>query len=285
MTKDVPRDTMQKSSEDVLKEDKKNVSIYETLRDGILNLRFKPGEVISIKALCEVLKAGRSPVRDALIRLEKEGLIVTMPQKGTMISKIDRKRAAQEQFLRESLEEKVLEVILEKEERSKDENDREKGSSRSDLEDSKLGYEGLTNQLEAVFEKQREAVEAKNARKFLELDMEFHHLFFKEAGQELAFELITSMCGHYQRIRLLSLLEEDIMEDTFSQHKEMIGFLKGGKKEKLRSLLHEHLTKVKQEESVLERRYPDLFVMEKRVEQAGNPLDLDFLMESNRKGE
>ncbi len=258
--------------------------IQNSIRNGILNLRFKPGEVISIKALCEVLQAGRTPVRDALIQLEKEGLIVTMPQKGTMISKIDRERAAQEQFIRKSLEEKVLEAILDKIDQDGNEETRQEIDEKKARVTSEITVK-LMEKLEAVLKKQKEAVWKKDAREFLALDMQFHQVFFEEAGQQLAFDIVSRMCGHYRRIRLLSLLEPDIMEHTFSQHQDIIKLLREGKKDELRSLMHEHLTKVKQEETILQQRYQDLFVQEERKEQTENPLTIDFLMESNKKGE
>lgn len=49
--------------------------VYLELKKSILELNRKPGEVVNIKDLCEQYGVSRSPVRDALIKLEKEGLI------------------------------------------------------------------------------------------------------------------------------------------------------------------------------------------------------------------
>ena len=51
---------------------------------------------------------GRTPVRDALISLSKEGLITFLPQRGTMISKINYDKVLNERFLRTCVEEKVI---------------------------------------------------------------------------------------------------------------------------------------------------------------------------------
>ena len=77
--------------------------MYDVLRADILDLKLRPGLVFSIKDVCDAYEVGRTPVREALIRLSKEGLITFLPQRGTMVSRIDFQRADNERFLRLSL--------------------------------------------------------------------------------------------------------------------------------------------------------------------------------------
>lgn len=49
--------------------------MYDVLRTDILDLKLRPGLVFSIKDVCDAYGTGRTPVREALIRLSKEGLI------------------------------------------------------------------------------------------------------------------------------------------------------------------------------------------------------------------
>ena len=73
--------------------------MYDVLRTDILDLKLRPGLVFSIKDVCDAYETGRTPVREALIRLSKEGLITFLPQKGTMVSKIDSLVVPQHLFL------------------------------------------------------------------------------------------------------------------------------------------------------------------------------------------
>lgn len=66
-----------------------NMEIYPVLRKAILDLYVCPGTELSIRNLCEYYHAGRSPVRDAVMRLQQEGLVTILPQRGIMISLID----------------------------------------------------------------------------------------------------------------------------------------------------------------------------------------------------
>ncbi|MBC8445342.1 MAG: GntR family transcriptional regulator [Rhodospirillaceae bacterium] len=62
---------------------------YRELEERIVTLRLRPGEVLSETALSEQLKIGRTPIREALQRLAREGLVVILPRKGILVSEIN----------------------------------------------------------------------------------------------------------------------------------------------------------------------------------------------------
>jgi DNA-binding GntR family transcriptional regulator len=63
--------------------------VYDLLRDEILDLTLPPGSPIDEVALAERFSMSRTPIREALVRLEGEGLITTLPNRSTMVSNID----------------------------------------------------------------------------------------------------------------------------------------------------------------------------------------------------
>src|SRR4051812_9531313 len=70
---------------------------YAAIRDAIVDGTFAPGERIRDQELCEWLGLSRTPVREALNRLEQDGLIETVPQRFTRVTPLDR-RAARDAF-------------------------------------------------------------------------------------------------------------------------------------------------------------------------------------------
>src|SRR5688572_10313269 len=58
---------------------------YEQIKEKILTLHFLPGQYLNEGALCAMLDAGRTPVHQALQRLELEGLVEIMPRKGVIV--------------------------------------------------------------------------------------------------------------------------------------------------------------------------------------------------------
>src|SRR5947208_7618667 len=62
---------------------------YRELEEMIVTLRLSPGTVLSEQALSVRLKIGRTPIREALQRLARDGLVVIMPRRGIMVSEIN----------------------------------------------------------------------------------------------------------------------------------------------------------------------------------------------------
>lgn len=228
-------------------------NVYNNLKSNIIELTIKPGEMISIKDLCAQLNVGRSPVRDAVIKLEKEGLITTLPQRGTMISRIDLGRVAEERYLRECLEEKTVKLFLE-------------CHTTSDIE-----------KMKTVLEEQKRSIVDEDYRRFLQQDDEFHKVYFDATNKKLCWETIQSTSGHYRRIRLLSLADQAVLDNIIKQHEEMIICITEKKLQRLEEILCMHLTKLDTEELDLLKRYPDLFESQSPIsEDAHTLLQKDF---------
>jgi DNA-binding GntR family transcriptional regulator len=65
---------------------------YELLEQKIISLQLKPGQVYSETELSELIELGRTPMREALLRLAKERMVQMIPRRGVLISDIDLKQ-------------------------------------------------------------------------------------------------------------------------------------------------------------------------------------------------
>jgi DNA-binding GntR family transcriptional regulator len=63
--------------------------IYEKLRSGILMMRLAPGLVIDEAAIVREFDVSRTPVREAIVRLAADGLVVLLPNKGSQVAPLD----------------------------------------------------------------------------------------------------------------------------------------------------------------------------------------------------
>ena len=210
-------------------------NVYNFLRTSIIELRVKPGQIINIKELSEFLKVSRSPIRDALIQLGKDGLVTTTPQKGTVVSKIDVPRVNEERFLRACIEERIMIEFL-------------RIYKASDLD-----------RLREILTQQRQAAANNDARGFLRYDDLFHSVFFEVTNRPFCLKVVQNMSGHYYRIRLLSLSEEGTRNQTLSQHEEILQLVLKKDTERLGKLLDAHILEKETEENGLKTKYPDLF--------------------------
>lgn len=70
-------------------------ALEETLRAAILSGRFRPGQRLPERELCELTGAGRASVREALRQLEAEGLVATRPHRGPSVAAVTPAEAAE----------------------------------------------------------------------------------------------------------------------------------------------------------------------------------------------
>ena len=224
-------------------------SVYYSLRKNIMHLNLKPGESINTKEIAEQLGVSRSPVRDSLIKLQEEGLITSIPKKGTIISKIDLNRVKEERFLRLCLEEKIVVLFL-------------KCYSDSDLTDLKINMEN-----------QNKSIAKKDMELFLEYDDQFHEIFFRATNKMLCWESLKNMSGHYRRVRLMALWNGIVVDYVIGQHEQFLKLIQDKNIEELNKLIEMHLTQQNKEEKTLLEEYPDYF------ESTSNDkdTDIDFL--------
>src|SRR5271156_408155 len=78
--------------------------VYRALREAIIIAQLAPGQRISENELAERLSVSRTPVREALIRLQDERFVQIVPQLGTFVTPISTAAVEDAQFIREALE-------------------------------------------------------------------------------------------------------------------------------------------------------------------------------------
>lgn len=65
------------------------LQVFERLRNEILSLELRPGQLVDEASLAARFNVSRSPVREALVRLAAEGLVETVPNKGTVVTPLN----------------------------------------------------------------------------------------------------------------------------------------------------------------------------------------------------
>ncbi len=85
--------------------------VIDALREAIISLELEPGTMIDKAALCDRLGFSRFPLSEALSRLQTEGLVEILPQKGTIVSLIRLSDARENMFVRRSLETEAVRLL------------------------------------------------------------------------------------------------------------------------------------------------------------------------------
>lgn len=233
--------------------------VYTFLKKKILELHIKPGGIINLSELEESLQLSRSPIRDALIQLENEGLVKTVSKKGTVVTKIDASRVDDERFLRSCVEGRVTIEFLD------------------------YCTESHIQELYSIIEQQKAAADNMDSRKFLLLDDAFHSIFYKATNHYYCLEAVQNLSCNYSRLRLLSLSEPNIISQTLTEHEEILDLIKKKDEHSLNKLVVRHITEKDDEVSTLISKYPDLFIgLNIPYEENSNIFEEDFLKSNAR---
>lgn len=210
--------------------------VFAILREEIIGLRLKPGEVLSRLELQERFGLSSTPVRDALMRLQDEGLVAVYPQHATLVSPIDIDRARQAQFLRRSIEIELVHVLT-----------------------ARGADPALIERLRSLIRQQSAFAELGEHEAFAAADQAFHRTMY-EAGQVIElWHLVRRQSGHIDRLRRLHLPLKGKMHEILSAHAEIVDAMAAGDAATAAAALRQHLSRSLQFVDTLRQTYPDYF--------------------------
>ena len=152
------------------------VQVYEYLREEIVNLTLKPGMLLSRNALSAHFDLSVTPIRDALMRLEEEGLVDIYPQHATRVRGISIASARQAHFLRLSIELELVRTLAHR-------------------QDAALGQA-----LHSLVQQQRAALKAADLASFNRVDLAFHKQLYVAAEIEELWRLMRHRSGDMDRL-------------------------------------------------------------------------------------
>ncbi|HEY4201714.1 MAG TPA: GntR family transcriptional regulator [Devosiaceae bacterium] len=210
--------------------------IYDALYKSIARMELRPGEPLQEKALTEFFGVSRTPVREALLRLQSDGLVEMQPQAGTSVALIPKAAIRESIIIRRGLEELAVTRL------AAVANDRD--IARLDL----------------LIAQQRLAVSVDDQPGFHDADEAFHELIALAAGFSMLWPMVRRMKVHLDRLRVLSLPLEGRMGVTVEEHQRIRDAIAAKDVEGARVALHDHLGVMIPYIDHLSSSYPDYFV-------------------------
>jgi DNA-binding GntR family transcriptional regulator len=156
---------------------------YRELEEQIVTLRLKPGEFLSEYALSASLNIGRTPIREALQRLAREGLVTILPRKGILVSETDPGRQLYVLEVRRELERLLCRL----------------GAQRATPEQRQRFRE--------IADEMDEAAKTNDDILFMRLDRELNLLISDAAHNDYAARAMRFLHGHSRRFWYLHYKE------------------------------------------------------------------------------
>lgn len=191
------------------------------LKEEIATGKLKVGDSLPEEKISTQLGISRTPLRDALHKLESEGLIYTRPGKPAVVAGFSKEDSLNHLEMRRILEVENLERII--------------GS---------FGDDDL-RRLKENLKQQEEAMEERNHQRYLELDSTFHILLTEANTNHLFNEMIEKLSTGVSRAFLtLSNTIGPSVRSSFSEHQEILNALQSGNLTLAKGAMIRHLENV-----------------------------------------
>ena len=155
--------------------------VCETLREAIRSGVLKPGERLMEIQLADELGVSRTPVREAMRKLELEGYVIMLPRRGTYVANISIRDINEVFEIRTTLD-----------------------ALASGLAAERITEEEL-EQLERLLVSIGENIETRNMKKVVEDDMEFHDILYKASRNQRLVGIISNLREQMTRFRSMSM--------------------------------------------------------------------------------
>ncbi|MCI0625754.1 MAG: GntR family transcriptional regulator [Acidobacteria bacterium] len=170
---------------------------YQAIKREILAVHLRPGDPLPVERFIRELRFSKTPVREAILRLEREGLIQIRPRMGTFVAHLDLRQIQEMYEVRSLLEGRAARLTA-----------------------MRLPVEKL-----AAVEKQLRAQRTKgeiDCKALSEAGQALHQFMIRSCGNRVLTQMIESVRDHFARFRTLSL---DIPEKVLSSHQEHLEIL------------------------------------------------------------
>lgn len=210
--------------------------VYNDLRRRIIDLELVPYTVLSRAELAKFYNVSQSPLREALQRLERDGLISVHPQSKTLVSAINVQQLQETQFLRVALEIEVVRRL----------------AKSTDID--------LIKRASMIIRMQQACLDDDSQTDlFNEMDRAFHNCLFEAVDMENLNELLVGKLGHLARCQRLELPKAGRMEAIIQGHKDILQAIENGDADEAAHATRQHLTGTILRISTLQAENPEYF--------------------------
>ena len=191
--------------------------VCETLREAIRSGVLKPGERLMEIQLADELGVSRTPVREAMRKLELEGYVIMLPRRGNYVATISFRDINEVFEIRTSLD-----------------------ALASGLAAERITEEEL-EQLERLLVSIGENIETRNMKKVVEDDMEFHDILYKASRNQRLVGIISNLREQMTRFRSMSMSYPGRLKKTLEEHSRLVEAIAQRDVELAQKLAVEHM--------------------------------------------
>jgi DNA-binding GntR family transcriptional regulator len=188
---------------------------YDHLKQAILDRAYPGGALLSEGEVAAQVGVSRTPVREALLRLETEGLVRLYPKRGALVLPVSPQEITDVLETRE-----LVETFT---------------AGRAALGPA------LVEELETLLAAMREHFESGDGREFSRADRGFHRALVAAAGNEILTQLYDTLRDRQLRMARLTTGDPARTAHAIHDHAEILEAVRSGDRRRIRAVIHRHL--------------------------------------------
>lgn len=169
--------------------------VFNTLRQAILTGELKPGERLMEIHLAERLGVSRTPIREAIRKLELEGLVTMIPRRGAEVAQITEKSMNDVLEVRRALDALCAELACDR-------------ITDEELESLRLACDSF-----------EAAVRTKDAKKIAQADVALHDIIVRATGNQRLIQLVNNLSEQMYRYRFEYIKDSSQHETLIEEHR------------------------------------------------------------------
>ena len=191
--------------------------VFNTLRQAILRGELKPGERLMEIQLANKLGVSRTPIREAIRKLELEGLVLMIPRKGAEVAEITEKNLRDVLEVRCALEELAVQLAC----------DRIDKQGIRDLQQAAKNFESV--------------LDSADITKIAEADVAFHDIIYMATDNKRLIQLLNNLREQMYRYRIEYLKKKEYYPRLLAEHQDIIQAIANGERERATKITSQHI--------------------------------------------
>ncbi len=196
-------------------------AVYDTLKTAITKGDLAPGQRLIERQLSIQLHTSRIPIREAIRKLEKDGLVEKLLKRGYVVKSVTEDEIDETFGIRAVLE-----------------------SYAAYLATDHL-TDALVKRLERSIDAYREALAHRNVQKMTEANAQFHEIIYKASGSGKLYTLINNFRDYISRYRKTLLTTHEFARVSLEDHIRMLDAMRERDSEKVEGLVRKHILRGK----------------------------------------
>lgn len=204
-----------------LKRENLRDSVKRAIRSAIISGEMEPGQVYSAPTLGETFGVSPTPVREAMLDLVREGLVISLPNKGFRVTEVSESDLDDVAQLRLLIEPPMIRQVV-----------------------GAIDPDGIARLRESA-QRIVDAARGGDLIEYVACDLEFHITLLGYAGNKLLLEIVTDLRNKTRLLGLLPLLESGKLIESAEEHQTIMDLVEAGEADQAEAYLRKHIGHVR----------------------------------------